>query len=41
MAKKTIVKRNVVDRKKGKLYFVDGCGNVCSANMKSKKKRKK
>lgn len=35
----TIVKRNVVKREKGKLYFIDGKGNVCSAAMKRGKKK--
>jgi hypothetical protein len=41
----TIVKRNVVKRKPGYLYYVDGKGNVCEAKMsrggKKKKKGKK
>jgi len=43
-----IVKRAVVKRKKGYLYYVDGKGNVCEARMarggkkkKAKKKAKK
>jgi len=38
-----IVKRNVVDRKQGYLYYVDGQGNVCEAKMSrgGKKKKKK
>jgi hypothetical protein len=39
-----IIKKNVVDRKKGYLYYIDGKGNVCEAKMsrsgKKKKKRK-
>ena len=38
-----IIKRNVVERKKGYLYYIDGAGNVCEAKMargKRKKKRK-
>lgn len=37
----TILKRNVVDREKGKLYYIDGKGNVCSANMKKGGAKKK
>ena len=40
-----IIKKNVVTRKKGYLYYVDGKGNVCEAKMarggKKKKKAKK
>jgi len=38
-----IVKKNVVTRKKGYLYYVDGQGNVCEARMArgGKKKKKK
>lgn len=40
-----IVKRNVVKRKAGYLYYVDGKGNVCEAKMsrggRKKKKAKK
>ncbi len=38
-----IVKKNVVTRKKGYLYYVDGQGNVCEAKMArgGKKKKKK
>ncbi|MBR9702193.1 hypothetical protein GOV13_04700 [Candidatus Pacearchaeota archaeon] len=38
-----IVKKNVVTRKKGFLYYVDGQGNVCEAKMArgGKKKKKK
>ena len=40
----TVVARNVVKRKQGYLYYVDGKGNVCEAKMarggrKKKKKR--
>lgn len=28
-----IIKRNVVNRKKGFLYYVDGAGNVCASKM--------
>jgi len=37
----SIVKRNVVKRKKGYLYYVDGKGNVCQAKMARGGKRKK
>ena len=40
----TIVAKNVIQRKKGYLYYVDAKGNVCEAKMarggKRKKKRK-
>ncbi len=40
-----IIVKNVVKRKKGYLYYVDGKGNVCEAKMarggKKKKKAKK
>lgn len=43
-----IIAKNVVDRKKGFLYYVDGKGNVCEAKMarggrkkKAKPKKKK
>ena len=38
-----VVKKNVVTRKKGYLYYVDGKGNVCEAKMArgGKKKKKK
>ena len=40
-----IVVKNVVNRKPGFLYYVDGKGNVCEAKMsrggKKKKKSKK
>jgi len=36
-----VVKRNVVKRKKGYLYYVDGKGNVCEAKMARGGKRKK
>ncbi len=38
-----IIKRNVVERKKGYLYYIDAKGNVCEAKMargRRKKKRK-
>lgn len=38
-----VIKKNVVTRKKGFLYYVDGQGNVCEAKMArgGKKKKKK
>jgi hypothetical protein len=38
-----IIAKNVVDRKQGYLYYVDGKGNVCEAKMArgGKKKKKK
>ncbi|MBL7148372.1 MAG: hypothetical protein ISS82_06100 [Nanoarchaeota archaeon] len=38
-----IVKKNVITRKPGHLYYVDGAGNVCEAKMArgGKKKKKK
>jgi len=36
-----IIKKNVVDRKSGYLYYVDGKGNVCEAKMARGGKRKK
>lgn len=40
-----IIAKNVVTRKKGFLYYVDGKGNVCEAQMarggKKKAKKKK
>ncbi len=36
-----VVKRNVVKRKPGYLYYVDGSGNVCEARMSRGGKRKK
>ena len=36
-----IVKKAVVDRKPGYLYYVDGQGNVCEAKMSRGGKRKK
>ena len=38
-----VIKKNVVKRKKGYLYYIDGKGNVCEAKMAwvgRKKKRK-
>ncbi len=43
----TIIAKNVISRKPGYLYYVDGKGNVCEAKMarggkrKAKKKAKK
>ena len=36
-----IVKRNVVKRKPGHLYYVDGSGHVCEAKMARGGKKKK
>ena len=36
-----IIKKNVITRKKGYLYYVDGAGNVCEAKMARGGKRKK
>ena len=36
-----VVKKNVVKRKPGYLYYVDGKGNVCEARMSRGGKRKK
>lgn len=36
-----IIKKDVVERKKGMLYYVDGKGNVCEAEMKKGGGRKK
>ena len=41
-----VIKKNVVERKHGYLYYVDGKGNVCEAKMsrggkKGKKKSSK
>jgi hypothetical protein len=41
----SVIVRNVIKRKPGYLYYVDGKGNVCEAKMsrggKKKKKKKK
>ncbi len=37
----TVVVRNVVKRKPGYLYYVDGKGNVCEARMSRGGKKKK
>lgn len=36
-----IIAKNVVTRKKGYLYYVDGKGNVCEAQMARGGKKKK
>ena len=36
-----ILKKNVITRKKGYLYYVDGAGNVCEAKMARGGKKKK
>lgn len=40
-----IIMKNAVKREKGKMYYVDGKGNLCEAAMaqggKKKKKKKK
>ena len=38
-----VIKKNVIKRKPGYLYYVDGQGNVCEAKMSrgGKKKKKK
>ncbi|NCO11841.1 hypothetical protein GW924_04580 [Candidatus Pacearchaeota archaeon] len=36
-----VIARNVVDRKKGFLYYVDGSGNVCEAKMARGGRKKK
>jgi len=38
-----IIKKKVITRKKGYLYYLDGAGNVCEAKMArgGKKKKKK
>lgn len=35
-----VVKRNVVNRRSGYLYYVDGKGNVCEAKMARRKKKR-
>ena len=37
----TVVVKNVVKRKPGYLYYVDGKGNVCEARMSRGGKKKK
>jgi|TARA_Y100000310_G_scaffold280280_1_gene299879 hypothetical protein len=36
-----IIAKNVVDRKPGHLYYVDGKGNVCEAKMARGGRKKK
>ena len=36
-----IIKRGVIDRKHGYLYYVDGKGNICEAKMSRGGKKKK
>jgi len=36
-----IIVKNAVEREKGKLYYIDGAGNVCSAIMARGGKKKK
>ena len=36
-----VIVKNVIKRKKGFLYYVDGKGNVCEAKMARGGKRKK
>jgi hypothetical protein len=36
-----IIKRNVVKRRPGHLYYIDGAGHVCEAKMARGGKRKK
>ena len=36
-----IIAKNVIERKKGFLYYVDGKGNVCEAAMARGRKKKK
>ena len=37
----SVIAKNVVNRKKGYLYYVDGKGNVCEAKMARGGKKKK
>ena len=37
----TVIARNVVKRKPGHLYYVDGKGNVCEAKMSRGGRKKK
>ena len=37
----TVIAKNVVNRKSGYLYYVDGKGNVCEAKMARGGKKKK
>lgn len=36
-----VIKKNIVKRKPGYLYYIDGKGNVCEARMSRGGKRKK
>ena len=36
-----IIAKNIVERKPGYLYYVDGEGNVCEAKMARGKRKKK
>ena len=36
-----IIKKNVITRKPGHLYYVDGAGNVCEAKMARGGRQKK
>ena len=36
-----IIVKNVVKREKGKMYYVDGKGNLCESKMAKGGKRKK
>ena len=36
-----VIKKNVITRKPGHLYYIDGKGNVCEAKMARGGKRKK
>ena len=36
-----VIKKNVIKRKPGYLYYIDGKGNVCEAKMARGGKRKK
>lgn len=36
-----IIMKNVIERKKGFLYYIDGQGNVCEAKMRVGGKKKK
>ena len=37
----TIIVRDVVERKKGYLYYIDGKGNLCEAKMARGGRKKK
>jgi len=36
-----IIKKGVVDRKPGHLYYIDGAGNLCEAKMSRGGRKKK